>query len=84
MRLLTIMPITEDARLLALCGGVLAEGLEPSRTLRSNGLSDPATAFAAAHRFRGGFGSGLSLHDVPDGSGILGAARLVSTPCRPF
>ena len=31
-----------------------AEGLEPSRTLRSNGFSYPATAFAAAHRFRNG------------------------------
>ncbi len=33
---------------------VRAEGLEPSRTLRSNGFSYPATAFAAAHRFRNG------------------------------
>jgi len=33
---------------------VRAEGLEPSRTLRSNGFSYPATAFAAAHRFRSG------------------------------
>ncbi len=33
---------------------VRAEGLEPSRTLRSNGFSYPTTAFAAAHRFRHG------------------------------
>ena len=33
---------------------VRAEGLEPSRTLRSNGFSYPSTAFAAAHRFRNG------------------------------
>src|SRR6266404_2522106 len=33
---------------------VRAEGLEPPRTLRSNGFSYPATAFAAAHRFRNG------------------------------
>src|SRR6266849_9572074 len=33
---------------------VRAEGLEPSRTLRSNGFSYPATAFAATHRFRNG------------------------------
>src|SRR5713226_4700811 len=33
---------------------VRAEGLEPSRTLRSNGFSYPATAFTAAHRFRNG------------------------------
>ena len=33
---------------------VRAEGLEPSRTLRSNGFSYPATAFAAAHSFRNG------------------------------
>ncbi len=31
-----------------------AEGLEPSRTLRSNGFSYPSTAFAAARRFRNG------------------------------
>ena len=31
---------------------VRAEGLEPSRTLRSNGFSYPSTAFAATHRFR--------------------------------
>jgi hypothetical protein len=29
-------------------------GLEPSRTLRSDGFSYPAMAFAAAHRFRNG------------------------------
>ncbi len=33
---------------------VRAGGLKPSRTLRSNGFSYPATAFAAAHRFRKG------------------------------
>ena len=60
-----------------------AEGLEPSRTLRSNGFSYPATAFAASAFLPQGLGSGLSLHHVPDGSGMLGAARLVSTPSRP-
>ena len=30
-----------------------------------------------------GLGSGLSLHHVPDGSGMLGATRLVSTPSQP-
>ena len=55
---------------------VRAEGLEPSRTLRSNGFSYPATAFAAAHRFRNevwgldypftvpGFGSGCQVLSV--------------------
>ena len=59
-----------------------AEGLEPSRTLRSNGFSCPSTAFAAPAFLPQGLGSGLSLHHVPDGSGMLGAARLVSTPSR--
>ena len=61
---------------------VRAEGLEPSRTLRSNGFSYPATAFAAAHRFRNGvwgldYPFTISVED-------LGAARLVSTPSRPI
>ena len=42
-----------------------AEGLEPSRTLRSNGFSYPSTAFAAPVSSQG-LGSGLSLHRVPD------------------
>ena len=58
-----------------------AEGLEPSRTLRSNGFSYPATAFAATHRFRDGVW-GL---DYPfTVAAAVGAARLVSTPSRPF
>jgi hypothetical protein len=52
---------------------VRAEGLEPSRTLRSNGFSYPATAFAApAVRVWGldypftvpGFGSGCQVLPV--------------------
>ena len=62
---------------------VRAEGLEPSRALRPNGFSYPATAFAAPAFFPQGLGSGLSLHRVPDSSGMLGAARLVSTPSQP-
>jgi hypothetical protein len=63
---------------------VRAEGLEPSRALRPNGFSCPSTAFAAPAFLPQGLGSGLSLHHVPDGSRMLGAARLVSTPSRPF
>jgi len=44
---------------------VRAEGLEPSRTLRSNGFSYPSTAFAAPAVMLQGLGSGLSLHHVP-------------------
>ena len=56
---------------------VRAEGLEPSRTLRSNGFSYPATAFAAAHRFR----NGVWVLDYPFTISVedLGAARLPYT-----
>jgi hypothetical protein len=50
---------------------VRAEGLEPSRTLRSNGFSYPATAFAAAHRFRSGVWGLDYPFTVPEfGSGV--------------
>ena len=62
---------------------VRAEGLEPSRTLRSNGFSyllrlSPPLLFCQ------GLGSGLSLHHVPDRLRVSGAARLASTPSQPF
>ena len=60
-----------------------AEGLEPSRTLRSNGFSYPATAFAAPAFLPQGLGSGLSLHRARIWLRVSGAARLVSTPSRP-
>ena len=41
---------------------VRAEGLEPSLSLRKNGFSCPATAFAALGCRAQGLGSGLSLH----------------------
>src|SRR6476646_4433864 len=63
---------------------VRAEGLEPSRTLRSNGFSYPATAFAAFAIVWRGLGSGLSLHRARIWLRVSGAARLVSTPSRPF
>ena len=44
---------------------VRAEGLEPSLSLRKNGFSCPATAFAALGYRAQGLGSGLSLHQ-PD------------------
>ncbi len=62
---------------------VRAEGLEPSRASRPNGFSYPSTAFATPAVLPQGLGSGLSLHHVPDASGMLGAARLVSTPSQP-
>ena len=62
---------------------VRAEGLEPSRTLRSNGFSYPATAFAAFAIVWRGLGSGRSLHHARIWLRASGAARLVSTPSRP-
>src|SRR5678815_2058634 len=60
---------------------VRAEGLEPSRTLRSNGFSYLPTACAAPGVFARVWGLDypftMSVED-------LGAARLVSTPSRPF
>src|SRR5437879_7372729 len=61
---------------------VRAEGLEPSRTLRSNGFSYPATAFAAATAFAMGFGVWTIPSPCPDWFRVSGAARLVSTPSR--
>src|SRR6185503_16545268 len=63
---------------------VRAEGLEPSRALRPNGFSYPSTAFAAPALLSQGLGSGLSLHRVRISLRVSGAARLVSTPSRPF
>src|SRR5258708_26528063 len=62
---------------------VRAEGLEPSRTLRPNGFSCRATAFAAP-AFSPGFGVWTIPSPFPDTSPVSGAARLVSTPSRPF
>src|SRR5689334_16494251 len=52
---------------------VRAEGLEPSRTLLSNGFSYPAAAFAAA---QWGLGSRLSLNPCRIWFQGSGAARL--------
>ena len=63
---------------------VRAEGLEPSRTLRSNGFSYPSTAFAAPAILAAGFGVWTIPSPCPDLAPGLGAARLVSTPSQPF
>ncbi len=64
---------------------VRAEGVEPSRALRSTdfltdyGFRRPIIALSSA---RSGLRSGLSLHRALEEG--LGAARLVSTPSRRF
>ena len=61
---------------------VRAEGLEPSRALRPNGLSYPSTAFAALGNFAKVWGLDYPFTVSRTVPGCLGAARLVSTPSR--
>ena len=63
---------------------VRAEGLEPSRTLRSNGFSYPSTAFAAPAVFGRVWGLDYPFTVSRMLFRLSGAARLVSTPSRPF
>jgi len=62
---------------------VRAEGLEPSRALRPNGFSYPSTAFAAPAVCRvWGLDYPFTVSRIL--FRLSGAARLVSTPSRPF
>jgi len=63
---------------------VRAEGLEPSRALRPNGFSYHLRLSPPLLVLPQGLGSGLSLHRVRIWLRVSGAARLVSTPSRPF
>ena len=63
---------------------VRAEGLEPSRTLRSNGFSCPLRLSPPLHSCRRVWGLDYPFTMSRISSGGSGAARLVSTPSRPF
>src|SRR6266849_3126966 len=62
---------------------VRAEGLEPSRTLRSNGFSCPLRLSPPPTAFAMGFGVWTIPSPCPDLAPGVGAARLVSTPSQP-